>query len=251
MNMTGPLYGKVLGDIRAASKSTRTGMAIMTRGVALFAFVLGYGSAIAAGPPLGSKENPVKSDMPPGESEYLMRLRCPGGEEPRFERVGSFGRGPSGSIIDGYDVRCKDGGGMVFMDMYHPGYREMAAVPGFTALKDLPAYAAEGCPPAVPGFAPGSYVFRPLEVRQGPVPLSDIEAPIPAGRAGRAYAEFVIEASGAVERAKVKLLDLSDESLRAAALDYFAGLKFKPAEQHSGCAVPLKVNLEVDFVQGG
>ena len=199
--------------------------------------------------PLGSKENPVKSAMPIGEREYLMRLRCPGGDEPEFERIGSFGAGPDGHIIDGYDVKCaKDGRrDTVFMDMYHRGYREMAAVPGFTALPELPALVAQGCPPAVPGHAPGVYVFRPLEVRQGPRPLSDIEAPLHIGRQGRAYAEFVIDARGAVDPARLVILYVSDEALRQRAAEYFQGLKFKPAEHHAGCPVPLIVRLGVDF----
>ncbi len=116
--------------------------------------------------------------MPPGEREYLMRLRCPGGDEPEFERVGSFGRGPNGTIIDGYDVRCKDGSkSMVFMDMYHRGYREKSAVPGFTVLADLPAYVAKGCIRRRCRATPRAATYsRPMEIRVGPEPLTDIRA---------------------------------------------------------------------------
>jgi hypothetical protein len=85
--------------------------------------------------PLGSKENPVRADMPGGQRAYLARLRCADGKRPAFFRVGSFGPGPYERIIDGYEVTCKDSApdkAMIFMDMYHPGHKEPAAVAGFT-----------------------------------------------------------------------------------------------------------------------
>lgn len=85
--------------------------------------------------PLGSKENPVRADMPGGQRAYLNRLRCADGARPTYARVGSFGAGVYGRIIDGYEVLCKDSApekSMIFMDMYHPGHKEPAAVPGFT-----------------------------------------------------------------------------------------------------------------------
>lgn len=85
--------------------------------------------------PLGAKENPVRADMPGGQRAYLNRLRCADGKRPAFFRVGSFGAGPYERIIDGYEVTCKDSTpekSMIFMDMYHPGHKEAAAVEGFT-----------------------------------------------------------------------------------------------------------------------
>ncbi len=85
--------------------------------------------------PLGAKENPVRADMPGGQRAYLSRLRCADGQRPAFFRVGSFGAGVYGRIIDGYEVTCKDSTpdkSMIYMDMYHPGHREPAAVAGFT-----------------------------------------------------------------------------------------------------------------------
>lgn len=85
--------------------------------------------------PLGSKENPVRADMPKGQRAYLARLRCADGKRPAFERAGSMGIGVFGRIIDGYDVRCEGSTPettMIYMDMYHPGHREAAAVEGFT-----------------------------------------------------------------------------------------------------------------------
>jgi len=90
----------------------------------------------ASGHPLGSKENPVRVSMPQGQHAYLRRLRCPDDRAPTFERVGNFGPGVFGSIIDGYRVTC---GGeaepaehLIYMDMYHPDHIETAPPPGFT-----------------------------------------------------------------------------------------------------------------------
>lgn len=82
--------------------------------------------------PLGSMKNPVRCHFPPGEQEYLRRLRCPDGEAPVFRRVGSYGMGPDGHIMDGYRVQCAGAKpSMVFMDMYHRGTLELDPVPGF------------------------------------------------------------------------------------------------------------------------
>lgn len=92
--------------------------------------------AAAADKPLGGKENPVRVNMPAGQQAYLRRLRCSNGRAPTFFRVGNFGPGVFGSIIDGYEVTCPGGGepakSLIFMDMYHPGHDETAAPPGFT-----------------------------------------------------------------------------------------------------------------------
>ena len=85
--------------------------------------------------PFGSELNPVRADMPGGQRAYLNRLRCADGKRPAYFRVGSFGVGVYDRIIDGYEVTCKDSTpekSMIYMDMYHPGHKEPAAVPGFT-----------------------------------------------------------------------------------------------------------------------
>lgn len=85
--------------------------------------------------PLGSQENPVRAEMPAGQRAYLNRLRCEDGNAPTFHRVGNFGVGVFGRIIDGYEVKCENGQlepVMVFMDMYHPGHVEARPVAGFT-----------------------------------------------------------------------------------------------------------------------
>jgi len=89
----------------------------------------------AAQSPLGSRDNPVRVNMPEGERGYLGRLRCANDAAPSFSRTGSFGPGPFGSILDGYDVLCADSEparSMLFLDMYHPEHDETVAPPGFT-----------------------------------------------------------------------------------------------------------------------
>jgi hypothetical protein len=86
---------------------------------------------------LGTKNNPVRCEDPRGERQYLNRLRCKNGNPPAYERIGSFGPGPYGNILDGYGVRCEDSSEVViFMDMYHEGYIEKEAVPGFTIVNE-------------------------------------------------------------------------------------------------------------------
>jgi len=89
----------------------------------------------ASAQPLGSEENPVRVNMPQGQRAYLARLRCENGEAPAFRRVGNFGMGVYGRIIDGYQVRCQGSMPeevMIFMDMYHPDHIENEPVAGFT-----------------------------------------------------------------------------------------------------------------------
>jgi hypothetical protein len=91
--------------------------------------------AEAAKHPLGSKENPVRAQDPAGQRAYLKRLRCPSGKAPSFERAGDVGPGIYGSIVDRYQVECKDGlKAEVIIDMYHRGYVEKQPVPGFTIV---------------------------------------------------------------------------------------------------------------------
>jgi hypothetical protein len=83
--------------------------------------------------PLGSQKNPVRVGGPGGQRAYLSRLRCEDGRYPEFERIGSMGVGPWGSIVDGYSVVCASGQkATVFMDMYHSQHLEDRTVPGFT-----------------------------------------------------------------------------------------------------------------------
>jgi hypothetical protein len=86
--------------------------------------------------PLGSPENPVKVQGVEGEYVYLARLRCPEDKPPVVERRGSAGTlSPYGSIMDIYQAVCDAPPAfIIFVDMYHPGYVEQAAVPGFTIV---------------------------------------------------------------------------------------------------------------------
>ena len=90
----------------------------------------------AAYHPLGSKENPVRAAGPAGQRAYLQRLRCSDGTPPAFERRGSVGAGPYGSIMDVYELRCASGEparAAVYMDMYHQRVEDRP-VPGFTIV---------------------------------------------------------------------------------------------------------------------
>lgn len=83
--------------------------------------------------PLGSAQNPVRADSPVGQQAYLRRLRCSDGTTPKFRRDGNIGVGAFGNIVDLYAVGCGMGQARaVYMDMYHSGYVERRAVPGFT-----------------------------------------------------------------------------------------------------------------------
>lgn len=83
--------------------------------------------------PLGSPQNPVRVQGPPGQRAYLARLRCSDGSAPSFYRRGNVGIGVFGNIVDDYAVTCGSAAPVsVQMDMYHRGNVENRAVPGFT-----------------------------------------------------------------------------------------------------------------------
>ena len=82
--------------------------------------------------PLGSKGNPVRTYEPAGQRAYLQSLVCADGLRPGFRRIGNVGPGPYSSIVDAYEVSCETASYRVMLDMYHPGYVERRAVPGFT-----------------------------------------------------------------------------------------------------------------------
>jgi len=84
---------------------------------------------------LGTKTNPVRCDGVAAERAYLNRLRGPDGKAPEYARLGSFGGGPYGNILDGYRVVSGGKEYTIFLDMYHPNYVEKNAVPGFTIVE--------------------------------------------------------------------------------------------------------------------
>lgn len=85
----------------------------------------------AASRPLGSVDNPVRADGPPGQRAYLSRLRCADGLAPVFNREGNIGPGVFGYFVDKYVVTCGGQQHDVFMDMYHLHVEHMP-VPGFS-----------------------------------------------------------------------------------------------------------------------
>lgn len=82
--------------------------------------------------PLGTADNPVRCDMPAGETAYLSRLRCPDGSTPTFERTGGVRTGPSGNSLDIFTINCGGTTSQIFMDMFAAGHIETRPVPGFT-----------------------------------------------------------------------------------------------------------------------
>lgn len=132
--LAGCAHNKPKGPVNPVQKITRT-----SEGVDVYATLYGQKVRAEANPdnilsqPLGSKKNPVRAYMPAGQRAYLKRLRCPDKKRPTYFRLGSYGAGPWGNIIDGYEVQCSDGvPRLIYMDMYHPDYRESEPVEGFT-----------------------------------------------------------------------------------------------------------------------
>jgi hypothetical protein len=92
--------------------------------------------------PLGSRENPVRAQGPAGQRAYLARLRCADVSRPDFYRAGSAGVSPYGNIVDVYIVTCSQSEpakSEIFIDMYHRGYVENRAVPGYGIVGGTPA----------------------------------------------------------------------------------------------------------------
>ena len=74
-----------------------------------------------------SKKKPIKVGTkdefggPSAERAYLNTLRDEAGKPVTFERLGSFGAGPDGNVLDGYEVQTSTGRKlMLYIDMYHP-----------------------------------------------------------------------------------------------------------------------------------
>ena len=130
-------------------------------GLALSAPAGAQTAATADAATLGSsKRTAVEVCMPPGERNYIRRLRCGDGAVPDFQRVGSVGMRDevpprnegetddahlarlhalmdSGEqdfhIIDLSALRCGDATHELYMDMYHCGSAPPAQAPvGFT-----------------------------------------------------------------------------------------------------------------------
>ena len=199
---------------------------------------------------LGTRSNPVQSRGPFGEREYLSRLRCPDGAAPSFSRNGSVGAGEDGHILDLYSVICPSGfRASVYMDMYHGDVRERRAVPGFTALAELPARTATGCPPNV-GPTPDSsarYVYNYLEVETPVRLLNPPAGPIDAGFRAYVSVSFVVDTTGQVEPATIRIPDHVEQAPRSAAVRLARDLRFTPAEHHPGCRVRQGTGVSLEF----
>jgi len=129
--------GLVGSSAHSQNKNTDKDFACMLMGSCMSPAELKKAIAAAQAFPLGSKNNPVRSDMPRGEEAYLKRLRCSDGTAPKFDRAGDVGPGPYGGILDLYEVRCASGQPAksdVYVDMYHPGYQEPQPVQGFAIV---------------------------------------------------------------------------------------------------------------------
>ena len=94
-------------------------------------------AARLADKPLGTAQNPIRANMPPGQRDYLARLRCANGVAPTFQRIGSTGMGPYGQLVDAYQVDCPGSTpatSVIHLDMYHPNHVETQAPAGFTLV---------------------------------------------------------------------------------------------------------------------
>lgn len=71
-----------------------------------------------------SREKPIKvgprSLGSAAQGTYLRTLRDEAGEPVKFKRVGSFGTGPYGNVLDGFEVTTSTGRKvLLYIDMYH------------------------------------------------------------------------------------------------------------------------------------
>jgi hypothetical protein len=67
-----------------------------------------------------SDKKPIKVGSVPDERVYLSMLLDEAGKPVTFRRLGSFGAGPDGHILDGYEVQTSTGRTVtLFIDMYH------------------------------------------------------------------------------------------------------------------------------------
>jgi hypothetical protein len=86
--------------------------------------------------PLGSEQNPVRTQGIAGQRSYLARLRCSNGRAPKVLGRGIGMPSPFGGITDFYSLRCERGepaAATIAMDMYHE-HVEHRPVPGFNIV---------------------------------------------------------------------------------------------------------------------
>lgn len=67
--------------------------------------------------------NPIPVGGRTEREKYLAGLHCPCGEAFQYRRIGSFGTGPDGHVVDGYFLSCCKGSHQIklYFDIYHRG----------------------------------------------------------------------------------------------------------------------------------
>lgn len=158
--------------------------------------------------PLGSENNPVRCHDFEGRNTYLGNLVGPEGQEILYKRLGSR-KGVHGNIVDIYNIYTKDGtvNQMIYVDMYHKGYREKKPIDGLKTVNDFkkrkdfnkPDYLLERkkeIEAIIPGFKlPDQYVYiwtkAGLLVLMGPYIYSKEDF---FGKPGTAYPDQLVMA---------------------------------------------------------
>jgi TonB family protein len=135
------------------------------------------------------------------------------------------------------------------MDMYHGGHRELRSVPGFSALAELPARAARGCPPQVVPDTDSSarYVFDNLEVAVPAHLPGGAPEEFQVGVSGSAFVEFIVDTTGRVEEQSIVVRHVEREELRPHVARAVRSLRFVPAEHHPGCKVRMRTGGPLEF----
>lgn len=219
-----------------------------------FRGVLSPTVAVAQPGERGDQANPILANGPQGQQEYLGRLICPSGGPPDFTRIGSYGAGPDGHIVDGYAVFCPPSGPTyrVFIDMYHRD-RDTVGVGPFKAHAVLPILRLAGCPPEVTTLGlPADYVFGPRETARRMYvvgPLADTI--IAEGAHGTPRVWLTVDATGRARPDFESDLKPGDVATARALRQLLDTLQWHPAEHHPGCPVPqwLVVRFRFDSVR--
>lgn len=267
----GPVFGDGLLRARAAPHLTPGTLLLLTYGLIGTVGRSGlHGQERSPVPPgpagaLGTIENPVQADGPPGEDEFLDRLRCPDRTPPSFRRSGSLmTQAPDGHILDGFVVDCKPDGPTVAIaiDMYHPGRqwesigfrppggeRETRPVGPFQVLQRLPAHSAPGCPPRVTDDLELSawYVFTAFEVDSPAVLVQPLTDPILADLDGGVFVRIVVDTLGHPQLGTLRVSVAQPPQAERLARQVLRDLRFRPAVHHPGCRVRQSVFGNIEF----
>jgi hypothetical protein len=90
--------------------------------------------------PLGTRHNPIRHTDRGDEVSYLNRLRCPDGSAPHAQHLAPRQRGPYGTLLDRFRVRCiyLNRDTELWFDHNHPGVSESRAPEGFSLVAPRP-----------------------------------------------------------------------------------------------------------------